>query len=604
MKYSIQFGTLATPPKNQTDANRFRICILGDFSGRGNRGAVSVGQDLADRKPLKVDSDNLDDMLARLNIKLHLPAGPEGAIIEVPIQSLEDFHPDRLYESVPLFERLVNLRAKLQDPATFEKASAALKSLAIAGAAPAGRKKSSESTTIPRMRLDSLGDLLTKQPRSATASDLKSLLQNVVGPHIVPDMVGQEAMLAALDDALSELMCTILHHPDFQALESIWRSIDLLVHRLELDHELELVLCDITAAEVAADLASTDDLQQTGLYSLLVEKPAEDAQQGPFALVIGNYVFEKIPPHAELLARMAQLAANGNFAFVSSMDKPCIDIKPSDDVPPVIAEAWQALCAMPQASYVALTTPRFMLRWPYGKKTEPIESFAFEEFSAVSGVKGMLWGNSAILAALLIGHSYRQDGLKEMKLGSMLTVDDIPFYYYTDQHGDQVALPCTERLVGERLAKNVSHQRFIPVLSMKGSNDVRLGGLGSLAGKSLAGWWDAIPDDQRTAAVSVPSGGVSLAPAPAAKESSVTASEPAASDGLDDLDDLLADLDAPAEPAAASTPNETPAPSDDEAAGGLDDLDSLLADLDSQDEAKEATQGEVDNELMDLLNDL
>ncbi len=84
-----------------------------------------------------------------------------------------------------------------------------------------------------------------------------------------------------------------------------------------------------------------------------------------------------------------------------------------------------------------------MLRWPYGKKTEPIESFAFEEFTNQSGLSGMLWGNSAFLGALLIAQTFQNDGLAKMKLGTVLTVDDLPVYYYVDKDGDQIALPCT-----------------------------------------------------------------------------------------------------------------------------------------------------------------
>jgi len=38
----------------------FRILILGDFSGRANRGVESK---LAGRRPIRVDRDNLDDAL-------------------------------------------------------------------------------------------------------------------------------------------------------------------------------------------------------------------------------------------------------------------------------------------------------------------------------------------------------------------------------------------------------------------------------------------------------------------------------------------------------------------------------------------------------------
>jgi predicted component of type VI protein secretion system len=77
---------------------------------------------------------------------------------------------------------------------------------------------------------------------------------------------------------------------------------------------------------------------------------------------------------------------------------------------------------------------------PYGEGTDPIDSFDFEEFTPQAGLSGMLWGNSAIIAGLLLGATFSQQGEK-MKPGSVLSLGDMPFYYYTDADGDQTALP-------------------------------------------------------------------------------------------------------------------------------------------------------------------
>ncbi len=102
-----------------------------------------------------------------------------------------------------------------------------------------------------------------------------------------------------------------------------------------------------------------------------------------------------------------------------------------------------------------------MLRWPYGKKTEPIEAFQFEEFNIKSGLSGMLWGNSTVLAAVCLTLNYQNSGLKSMDLGALLSMNEMPFYYYTDADGDQIALPCTERLINARLAERVQAQGII-----------------------------------------------------------------------------------------------------------------------------------------------
>ena len=46
-----------------------RIALLGDFSGRGS----SHASQLASRKPIRVDRDNFEQILAKLEVTLAVP---------------------------------------------------------------------------------------------------------------------------------------------------------------------------------------------------------------------------------------------------------------------------------------------------------------------------------------------------------------------------------------------------------------------------------------------------------------------------------------------------------------------------------------------------
>ena len=83
----------------------FRIAVLGDFTGRANRGNINPG--LAGRKPVFVDRDNIDEILARLNVGINLPIlGKDSESVTIKFSEMEDFHPDRLYEKLDVFEAL------------------------------------------------------------------------------------------------------------------------------------------------------------------------------------------------------------------------------------------------------------------------------------------------------------------------------------------------------------------------------------------------------------------------------------------------------------------------------------------------------------------
>ena len=72
MQYDVNFGTLSGKPRAAAPNTKFRLALLGDFSGRANAGQAETGEALARRKPIKVDVDTLDDVLARMKLSLTL----------------------------------------------------------------------------------------------------------------------------------------------------------------------------------------------------------------------------------------------------------------------------------------------------------------------------------------------------------------------------------------------------------------------------------------------------------------------------------------------------------------------------------------------------
>lgn len=628
MNYSLNFGKLTAPSQAaRSVGDVFGLIVCGDFSGRANRGLLEKGDQLAGRKPRRVDVDNLDDVLASMQLKLHLPLGDEGGAVEVGISSLDDFHPDELHDNVEVFAELAGLRQRLQNSATYDAAAAEVAAWGADGGQGAKVRVKPRGAAIPNAKLSDFARLMGTSTAVGETTAADELIKQIVRPHIQaaadPD---QPAMIAAVDTALASLMRRLLHHPDFQTLESLWRSVDLLVRELETDANLQIILYDISAEEVAADLSDCDDLQETGLYKLLVEQPALDTRTTAPSAIVGCYQFEQTPPHAELLGRVAKIAAAANAPFLAAVGNEAFEKKKPEEIHPLVAESWGALRSMPHTNYLGLTVPRFMLRWPYGAKTEPIDPFPFEEFTAHFGLKGFLWGNGAILAGLMLGKTFAKQGLRGMTPGDVMVQGDLPLYYYTDSDGDQVALPCTERIASEAAAAHIITQGFMPLLWMRGRPEVRLGSFVAVYGSQLAGPWapvdvpaDAAVEPPVDQAAPAPAAAVApppaAEPAPAAQPPAEVDEEDAVTDAAetepDELDDLLSELEAPApaasEPAEAATPGpETaaaPPPADDAAD---DELDALLAGLEGENEVddEDAAGGDMDPDLAALLAEL
>ena len=580
MDYAVSFGRIGKRDR-AAPGPAFRLALLGDFSGRAGAGVVETGDALARRKPIKVDVDNLDDVVQRLAPKVVLAMGDQGAVT-VPISSLDDFHPDQLVENIELFEQLLDLRRNLQSKTGFDRAAKEVLSWAGEEELPAVRAKARGTAIATDRKLSDFARLTGRPAREEASAD--DLIRRLIGPFIVPARDSrQDALVARVDEALSTGMRRILHHPEFQTAEALWRSVEFLVRRIETGAKMQIVLYDISAEEIAADLASSDALEKSGLYQLLVEQPALDAHQGPLSLIAGFYQFELTPPHADLLGRMAQVAGTAGAPFIAGIGPDALR-EPEHEWHPLIRQAWAGLRALPAAAYLALATPRFLLRMPYGKKTDPIEPFAFEEFTRQGGLSGMLWGNPAVLVALCLAETWSRDS-KAMKLGSVASVDDLPVYVYTDKDGDQIALPCTERLFTEKVAAQVGALGVIPVVSLRGRPEVRVASFNAVKGQPIAGRWAPVD--------------ITPPPPPAPKPTPKPAAAPKAPEPVDtsELDSLMASLDEPTPAAAVAVAEAAPAPVEapaEEPDPADADLDALLASLNAEPEPPAADETEAD----------
>ncbi|MEP4877756.1 MAG: type VI secretion system contractile sheath large subunit [Tateyamaria sp.] len=575
------FGLISQPRPSRAGLNRtkFRMAVFGDFTGRAARGLMETGDALASRKAIPLDVDTIDEIIEGFGTTLVLPIGADGAGVEVKLGEMDDLHPDELYDNVELFEAISGVRRQLGVGSMADSAVDQLKSWSETYSTPIKLPKTSAGASMPaNLKLSDFQALIGDTHGTLTqATPADEMIARIIGPHVVkaPD-AGAAAMQAAVDKALSSAMNLILHHPEFQAIESQWRSLDLLARRIETDVKLEIVLYDVSAEELAADLAAQEDLSESGLFKLVTDVLEPEEGAGGFSALFGMYTFEETPPHAELLARIGQVGLHVDAPFFSAISPNYLDTAP-EDRHPLIAKTWDTLRQMPEAAYVALAAPRFLLRQPYGAKSDPVYAFEFEEFSSQEGLKGMLWANPVVLIAILLAGTYKSVGKAAgMDLGSMMTLGDLPFYYVNDRYGDQVALPCTERNLTTDPAQATLTRGYMPVLWMKGRNDIRLGSFRSLGGDTIAGpWQEDVPKPRKS---------------PKSADLDVEIDVSTDDDGAGEdtsLDDLLSGLE-------------------DDASDNDDDmsLDDLLAGFGDEDDDASDDDDEMDPELAALLEGL
>nr|WP_264214535.1 type VI secretion system contractile sheath large subunit [Leisingera thetidis] len=579
------------PAAQKLERKRFRLAVLGDFSGRAAKGQLETGDGLAARKAILLDPDTVEDVIAGFATELVLPIGKDGAGIAVKLEDLDGLHPDELYENVELFSELVGLRKQLQSGATADHAATTLKAWAEKhGTKARAPKRTSAGNSVPAdKRLSAFQQLIGAAgitPRAA--SPVEELLARVVGPHIraLPDP-DVAAMQKAVDEALGHAMRLVLHHPEFQSIEAQWRSLDLMARSIEDDDTLDVMLYDISAEELAADLAAEEDLSKTGFVRLLTEEPLDEENgRGGYSALIGMYQFEETPPHAELLGRIARVAAHVDAPFFAAISPEFLKT-PKAERPKLVADAWNTLQGMAEAGHLGLVSPRFLLRRPYGEKTEPCYEFEFEEFTETEGLKGMLWANPAVLVAILLARSFRENG-PSLQLGKIMTLGGMPYHYVNDKFGDQVALPCTERNIDLNKIAQAQERGYMAVSAVKGRDEVRLTSFNSLKGSEILGPWTGLP-----------------APEPSPPDPRGLPKPAAPAGGGEEDEDLDLDLDPGGDDGDDLGLDDLDFGGDDGDDDGLGDLDDLLSSFgDDGDDDDDGGDDEMDADLAALLDDL
>jgi type VI secretion system protein ImpC len=424
LKFDVGFGRTGRP-RDATEP--MRLLVLGDFSGK----AAADRTPLPNRPTQRVDIDNIDDVLKRLQPRLTGPAG------EIRFEQIDDFHPDRLYARLGLFQGLRQARAN-----------------------PAAAND------------DLLGRLLGRStepiaaPTATTATGLDALIRNIVAPHIVQDTSAQtRPYLAAVDAAIAEQMRTLLHDPAFQSLEAAWRGVRWLISSLELDENLQLHLFDVTRDELLGDVvAAQGRIAQTGLYRTLVDRSRDMVDAQGWSALIGLFQFGPSDRDIGLLAALGLIASHAGGPLLAGADWALA----GDDAGALAG--WQALRRSEAAPWIGLAAPRVLLRLPYGKGSDPIEAFAFEEFAGTPVPDEFLWGNASLAAALLIGKAFTARGW-DMEPGDEREIGDLPAYTFA-RDGEREMQPCAERFLTGSQIDTMLKAGLVPIASRRDRNAV------------------------------------------------------------------------------------------------------------------------------------
>jgi len=293
-----------------------------------------------------------------------------------------------------------------------------------------------------------------------------------------------QAIIAAIDEKLTQQINKIIHHPDYQKLESAWRGLHYMVNNTETDEHLKIRVMDISKQELAKTLKRFKGAawDQSPMFKKIYEEEYGQFGGEPFGALVGDYYFDQSPPDVELLGEMAKIAAAAHAPFISGASSNLMQMESWQELAnprdltkifltPEYA-GWRSLRESDDSKYIGLCMPRFLARTPYGAKTNPVEAFDFEEDIVGADHSKYAWANAAYAMATNINRSYKLYGwgsrIRGIESGG--AVENLPLHTFPSDDGGVDQKCPTEIAISDRREAELSKAGLLSLIHRKNSD--------------------------------------------------------------------------------------------------------------------------------------
>jgi type VI secretion system protein ImpC len=334
---------------------------------------------------------------------------------------------------------------------------------------------------------ESLGkdpDAAAKSRNEATLdSFIKAALQpgHTVSKNVVTSI---KSWVALLDKKLTDQVNEIMHHPDFQKLESTWRGLHYLCDKTETGPLMKIKVLNVTKSELQADFDDAGDaFNESETYKKIHDEGYGILGGEPYGMLVGDYAFDcKNTMDVAFVRSMARIAASSHCPFVAAVSAQAFGMerytdlvnrkslgKAMNDADNVEYAEWRAFRESADSRYVALTCPRVLARQVYGQKFRPVSSFQFEENVDGTNHDKYLWMSAAWAYAARVTDAYSRYGWMAATRGveGGGKVEGLPVHTFPTEDGD-VAMKCpSEVAITDAREKEFDSLGFISLVHYK-----------------------------------------------------------------------------------------------------------------------------------------
>lgn len=351
-----------------------------------------------------------------------------------------------------------------------------------------------QAAVVAEVSENSLLDSIVAQSRVARSETEHARAKDIISELVREVMDGTvvmsanlgatlDARVAELDRLISMQLSEVMHHPEFQKLESTWTGLQYLCKQTSTGANLKIQLFNATKQELIKDFKSAIDFDQSVLFKKVYEEEFGTFGGAPFGTLLGDFEIGRQPEDMFFLEQMSHVAAAAHAPFISAASPEMLGIESFDDLgkPRDLSKVfdtvdyakWKSYRESEDSRYVGLTLPRFLGRLPYNPK----DGITTEGFNFVEEVDGAdhsryLWVNTAFAMGARLTAAFENHGwcaaIRGVEGGGL--VEDLPTHTFKTDEGE-IALKCpTEVAITDRREKELSDLGFIPLVHCKNTD--------------------------------------------------------------------------------------------------------------------------------------
>ena len=474
----------------------FRLAVLAELLPR----VYETGKPDARAFRAAVDKDTLSQAMAKAGLRIcfnlnnPLAEQPREWHLDFAIEDLKSFRPENIVEIVPELKDLAAARTLLSDltqrkltMADFREQIRAYRLPAEVSenivdalfpaqkkperpAPPPGTPKKPQPEGEGKYTLDAILEMVDTPDETRERGDAREKARTALDDFLGPGRPTEEAAdtgaaqkaIAHVDHLLGQAVNAIVHHPEFQRVEAVWRGVKFLVDQTDFRKGVRL------------EIIHTDKEHLREVFARDIYQTEYDEQSEiPLAAVVAVFEFDASAPDIELLRELAQKASELPLAVVTSAGASFFGLNNATELTklPYLGSLLDrpeyvkfcGLRAEPTSCCVTLCFNRFLMRYPYGYEGWRVKSFDFKESTATE--TDFLWGNPVWALAALMTRSYGRVGWATQISGRRNggVVENQPVRSLALPGGDSANLPLETHIPDRRL-EEFDRSGIIPLL--------------------------------------------------------------------------------------------------------------------------------------------